>query len=200
MLNYKPLFLISVILYVLFLVYGVRRRIPIINLLLYSVFYFYLNAVIYVTLFPIPIDSRLIQDRLSAGYEVPHNFTPFSTITDLISNYLDSSISFSMIFKQVAGNILLLLPLGFYLPLFFHKKPQWYKISMYGFLASISIEAMQFMISTLIGFQYRAIDIDDIILNTVGTTIGFFLFRLLYPFFQNLFHETYRSGKTGNSI
>lgn len=44
---------------------------------------------------------------------------------------------------NVIGNILLFIPLGFGIPLFFNKKNKLFKIILYGFTASLFIESIQ---------------------------------------------------------
>jgi hypothetical protein len=39
-------------------------------------------------------------------------------------------------------------------------------------VGGVSIEAAQLAISAMLGFAYRAIDIDDVILNAIGIAIG----------------------------
>ena len=64
---------------------------------------------------------------------------------------------------NVIGNILLFIPLGFCIPLFFNKKNKLSKVILYGFTASLIIEVLQLFT------PYNITDIDDIIFNTFGT-------------------------------
>ena len=48
------------------------------------------------------------------------------------------------------------------------------------FLFSVSIETIQFIIGMLIGYNYRCIDIDDVILNTAGGILSVILFDLIF--------------------
>ncbi|PLS14904.1 hypothetical protein CVD28_25630 [Bacillus sp. M6-12] len=89
------------------------------------------------------------------------NFIPFKTIRlDLFHNTF-----------HLAGNLLLLAPLTFYL-LIFYPKDKIGKLLFIVFITSVSIETIQFILtcssSLFTNTYYRGFDIDDIILNTAG--------------------------------
>jgi glycopeptide antibiotics resistance protein len=70
------------------------------------------------------------------------------------------------------GNILLFIPFAFCF-YFFFKIKEARKNILISIIISVSIELTQFLLS--IGVA----DIDDVILNTIGATIGVFLLKLL---------------------
>lgn len=51
---------------------------------------------------------------------------------------------------------------------------------MFGFGISLTIELIQFVCGLFIGYNYRSFDVDDLILNTLGTIIGLLLYKLFY--------------------
>lgn len=73
--------------------------------------------------------------------------------------------------KNIIGNILLFLPYGYFAADYIKSKKMWY-ICFLTMLVSITIECVQLNIG-------RTFDIDDVILNTVGGVLGYFLYRLL---------------------
>jgi len=75
---------------------------------------------------------------------------------------------------QVVGNLVMLLPLGIYIPLLYPKFPGFLKVFIICLFVSISIELMQLITSV------RSTDIDDVILNTSGAIVGY----VLYKFFR----------------
>ncbi len=75
------------------------------------------------------------------------------------------------------GNLLLYLPLGIFLPLLFVRGRGWLFALKTGAALSFSIELLQL-------FTTKSMDIDDILLNTLGTLAGLLIGRILlvrYP-------------------
>lgn len=80
------------------------------------------------------------------------------------------------------GNVLMFLPMGFLLPLVW-RLPGIAVVTL-GCFSSCLIEASQL-------FSFRATDVDDVILNTLGTLIGLLVFycvSTLLPFLRRTFH------------
>jgi glycopeptide antibiotics resistance protein len=72
--------------------------------------------------------------------------------------------------KQVVGNLIMLLPLGIYLPLLYRRAKSFFAVSLAAFLISVSIELLQLATS------FRSADVDDVLLNTLGAMIGYLIF------------------------
>ena len=70
-------------------------------------------------------------------------------------------------------NVLMLIPLGFMLPAIWPSFRSIKKVALTGFLFSLSIEISQL-------FNHRITDINDLIMNTAGAAIGYFIYKLLY--------------------
>lgn len=75
--------------------------------------------------------------------------------------------------ESVILNLLMLVPLGYLLPLCFEKVKKCWKVGLIGFLFSFSIETAQLL------FHRGWFDVDDIFLNTVGVLIGYGLYCVL---------------------
>lgn len=69
------------------------------------------------------------------------------------------------------GNIIMFSPIGFFTALLMDK-PRWWKSTGITFLTSLFIEVFQLFVS-------RGTDIDDLILNTLGGLLGYWLFLFL---------------------
>ncbi|MBT2636722.1 VanZ family protein [Bacillus sp. ISL-39] len=125
---------------------------------------FFLLSVLWIigmTIFPIEIG---IPNR----YGPSNNFVPFSSIKDLLSH------SYFMVpLRNIAGNIILFVPLGFMIALKFKKLNSVLSVGLVGLLSSACIELVQLLL------PIRAIDVDDIILNTLGSIIGFLVLKTL---------------------
>lgn len=69
-------------------------------------------------------------------------------------------------------NVLLFLPLGAALPLFWKRYRAFSHTVLFGFAVSLLIELLQI-------FTFRATDVNDLITNTTGTTVGWCLARMI---------------------
>lgn len=82
-------------------------------------------------------------------------------------------------FKNTILNIILFIPLGIMLP-FLWKKYNTLKATLFfGFSTSLAIELLQIL-------TYRATDINDLIVNTVGAVLGYFVFRTISCIFPSV--------------
>jgi len=85
-------------------------------------------------------------------------------------NFVKESIVWKTIFINVFGNIIMFTPFGF-LGIVFPKLND-FKLLIINFLSAIIIvESIQYF--TRLG----VFDIDDVILNTVGVAIGFWIYK-----------------------
>ena len=78
--------------------------------------------------------------------------------------------------SNIAGMILnavMFAPLGFLLPAYFERYRRWGRTLAAGFLTSLAVELIQL-------FTFRATDVDDLIMNTLGTLVGFLLAKLIF--------------------
>lgn len=91
-----------------------------------------------------------------------------------LQNILNGGGSGSWARYMLWGNIILFLPLGFF-PALLWRHPRWWKSMLCGLCPSLFIEVVQFFIG-------RSSDINDILLNTLGALIGYWLFLLLRRF------------------
>ena len=74
-------------------------------------------------------------------------------------------------------NIIMFMPLGFLLPLIWKEFRRLYKVTITGFCFSFIIELCQL-------FCLRTTDIDDLIMNAIGTIIGYFVWLLFHKIFR----------------
>lgn len=69
-------------------------------------------------------------------------------------------------------NIILFLPMGFLLPVIWEEYRSVTKTACMGLAVSVSVEFLQI-------FTFRLTDVDDLIMNTLGTILGYFIARLI---------------------
>lgn len=76
-------------------------------------------------------------------------------------------------------NVLLFMPLGFFLPVLFRRYQKFYRTVLFGFLLSLLIELLQI-------FTFRATDVNDLMTNTLGCVIGWCVGKLLLKLFPSI--------------
>ncbi|WP_213485501.1 VanZ family protein [Thermobacillus xylanilyticus] len=103
------------------------------------------------------------------------NFIPFRNTMEYLTGA--DRYNMSIIIDNTLGNVLIFLPLGFFLPLLFRRYGKLSKIIVDSMVISFAIEALQ------IGLRIGQFDIDDVILNTFGSVLGFLIFIIVKHLF-----------------
>ncbi len=93
-----------------------------------------------------------------------NNFIPFREI-------LRYNMGSRLFFKNVLGNTIMFLPYGFFIS-YYLKNEKPYLTIFLTIIASVSIEVVQMVIG-------RVFDVDDIILNVLGGSLGYGIYYLL---------------------
>lgn len=104
-----------------------------------------------------------------------NNFIPFKIFYDSYISHIKYG-NYTYFIISLLGNIVLFIPYGFLLPSLYKIKGKY--VVLLGLSLSLFIELFQL-------FLPRWTDIDDIILNTFGTFIGF----LLYKYCVKIYHR-----------
>jgi len=143
-----------------------RKQKSWIQMIIQASFYIYIFAVLNLTIY-------FILFRRMAGSEWLHNLllrlhNGINLIPFTIFN------KYSIVDRQIIGNLIMLAPLGIYLPILYSKVSDYSKVILIGILTSLSIEIIQLLTS------FRSADIDDIILNSIGIVIGFSLYKIIW--------------------
>ncbi|MCO7175314.1 VanZ family protein [Sporolactobacillus kofuensis] len=129
-----------------------------INKYLVIAFILYLFTLIFLTLFT----------HNYYTYGKSSNLIPFSSVRLMLR-----SGSSALFIKNIVGNVILFLPLGIFLPMIIRSKQRFaWQLSL-GCMVSAVIELCQYF------FAARIFDIDDILLNTLGTLIGWLFFMIV---------------------
>ncbi|HEU5139399.1 MAG TPA: VanZ family protein [Bacillales bacterium] len=143
-------------------------------------FVIYICKVVSVTLFPLPVGFNSGIENITRSI----NLMPFKSIIENISHIgvaYDGDVQFmiGLILRNVGGNLLLLLPLGFLVPLLWLTFRHFKKMVLLGLTVSICIELLQ-LIETWAGGWSRITDIDDIILNVLGVMLGYLFYQIVF--------------------
>ncbi len=109
---------------------------------------------------------------LFTTFEVTLNLVPF---VGMIADY-----------KNALLNVLLFVPLGFFLPLLWSKFSTQKHTLLFGLGMTVSIELLQLL-------TYRVTDVDDVITNFLGTWLGYLLFKVFGGFFRKILKPQQRT-------
>lgn len=106
-------------------------------------------------------------------------FVPF---VDMISGPVDTIL-----------NVILFIPLGFFLPLLYRKYNTVNRVALTGFFFSISIEIVQM-------FGMGATDINDLITNTAGTCLGYYIYKVFSKLVRKEWSRKFQANKINDYI
>lgn len=109
--------------------------------------------------------------------EARMNLYPFTVVWETIQAvFEEGDMDYFRI--NLVGNIVVFMPLGFFLPLLWRGFDRALPVAAFGFLFSLTIEIIQYPL-------HRGSDVDDIWLNTLGCLLGYLLYRgfkKLFPY------------------
>lgn len=175
----------ATIIAVAWLVVVVRRRLGIWSAAVGLVAIGHVAGVAAVTLFPLPVQAEVIEEH-RAMQLASNNLVPFASLINAVATG-----GYPAVISQSLGNFLMLAPFAVYAPLLFRRLRPFHMTLLAGLAFSLTVEATQLGISTVLGFTYKLADIDDVILNTAGVAVGYVGFLLISLVFEE---ETVVSG------
>lgn len=127
------------------------------------IFGIYLLRVVDVVVFP-----------LSIGYDIP-DFKPNINLVPFDFGSCDS-FSRELCIREIYQNILLTIPFGFGVNFIARIKPK--NILWLALGVGFAFESIQLVISVVFRSPFRAVDINDLILNATGVLLGYGIFRV----------------------
>ena len=143
----------------------------------------YVAALIALTFFPLPLPPyELPEEGLADFRGFPYPWlspVPFETIRSSAGLALEWPAA-----RYLLGNLVAFVPLGVLVPLLRPSWASWRDVLLIGLAASVVIELAQLAMSLLMGFPFRVADVDDVILNTLGTILGFASLRMAQRFLR----------------
>ena len=155
-------------------------------LIVYS-FVLYLLTAYFLVILPLPSRAEVLALTTPRTQLIPFNFiTEFINNSGFVLNdfstYL-TAIKSSQFFVPIF-NIVLTIPFGAYLHYYF--KFSFKKTILFTFLLSLFFELTQLSgLYFIYPRGYRLFDVDDLILNTCGGLVGYFVGNLLLKFLPN---------------
>lgn len=151
-----------------------------------NLFAIYILCLVGVTLFPIEImygeELAEVRSILTLKERLGINIIP---LIDYINDFYilqESKMGYFYLFRCIAGNIILLSPFIGYLLMYKESMRNLKNIIIVSFTISLFIELFQLFenITYLSGIVGRTVNIDDLLLNTVGGILAYYLFKFLY--------------------
>ncbi len=171
-------------------------------------FVFYMMCAFFLTLLPLPTLQEVLERE-----PVPFNHHLFNNIisamqdagfvaSDRSSWFLPvnwkSLLTSSMLF-QIIANIIMQIPLGFYLRYYF--RTSWKKALEIGFLVSLFYEMTQLSgVWGIYPYAFRCPDVDDLMNNSLGCMIGFWAAPILMRFLPSIEAMDQISAKRGEKL
>ncbi len=136
-------------------------------------FAIYILVVIKVIIFKYPYEELLKitaswrRDVIFEGLGTA-NFTPFKTI----KMYIDYAYNLNSV-ENLAGNVLVFVPFGFLFPFVAKEGERFFVMLLNAFVFVLGIETFQLFSA------FGAFDVDDILLNCLGASLGYCVYRLM---------------------
>ena len=124
--------------------------------------------------------------HLSGHYVDVMREQPLFSRINLIPFYYNSSGFLNEMLPGILQNILLTIPFGFGINFLTHIKSS--HVFGLAVIIGVTLEFIQFILTLILQYPYRVIDINDVILNAIGVMIGYLLFRgfgILYLFLSD---------------
>jgi len=186
--------ILAFMIFIPWLVYTYRKynHFPIsITFITFSFIFYFLSA-LFLVLLPLPE----VRDTCSIQKPDTQHFSliPFQFVVNTFGNsgiVLSQPSTYIQLFKQPSFfqalfNFLLLLPFGVYLRYFFQSKKYWKKALVFTFLLTLFYEVTQVTgIYGIYNCAYRIFDVDDLLLNTTGGVLGFFIAPAMLALFPS---------------
>lgn len=113
-----------------------------------------------------------------------YNLLPFHTIGNFIKYH--ESVSTASFLANIIGNVVAFMPFGIILPIILRTKKHKYYIQwvfFWAFILSLAIEITQYLMAV------GAFDVDDLILNTGGAILGYFIYLLIRVEYKKAFNR-----------
>ena len=165
-------------------------------LIIYS-FILYMITVYFLAIFPLPSKDS-IDVAKSIGQIIPFKF-----IFDILKESDDFNGVLSIITSSsvytVLLNILMFIPFGMYIRYYFKKS--FSKTLFFSFLFSLFLEITQLTgLYFIYPHPYRLFDVDDLIINSLGGVIGYYIIGFLMKFLPSRNKIDYDSLEEGKHV
>ena len=158
-----------------------RRRFNLVRLGLNYLFLFYMFCVLTLTFFPLP---TIAEQANLLGYQF--QAVPFQFLRDIVretpfvwnkpQTYIAALTNRAVL--QVVFNVFMTIPFGMYLRYNFHFTGKAITVASFALSSFIEIGQLTGLFFMFQG-SYRLCDVDDLMLNTLGGVIGYFMVKIV---------------------
>lgn len=98
-----------------------------------------------------------------------YNLVPFKEIGRFLKHW--KTLGTEAVLLNIVGNVMAFMPFGGFLPIFSSRCRKALMTAFYSFELSLLVELLQLM------FRVGSFDVDDLLLNTAGGILGFFVYK-----------------------
>lgn len=149
-----------------------RRQHNLAYLFFFSIFWVYLLLGLAKVFFPIPINGEYVNVMRQIPITSQINLVPF---------YFGPYPLSPGGFIGLINNVVLTMPFGFGLN--FIRRLRAKSFIGLAFALGLSLELTQLIISLVLGYPYRTIDVNDVLMNATGVLLGYGLFGIFARFY-----------------
>ena len=147
-----------------------------------------LMLIVGICFFPFPFQDGLVETMITGNEGVANNFIPFNTIILLFEDTITYK-AYGIMCYQFFGIIILFMPLGFSLFYYLKEKRKFLKMLCCVIFTTVLVEMEQGLFNTMMQVNYRSVDIDDVILNTLGGVLGFCFAAFIIPILKKIINK-----------
>lgn len=169
------------------------------SLIIYS-FLLYMLCSYFLVILPLPEKSMVMQMKIPQYNLIPFHF--ISEIAEKTSFHVSDFATYfpslkNPVFYEAVFNVFLLIPFGIYLRYYFNlnlKKTMFYSFCYTLFFELTQLTGLYFIYPR----GYRVFDVDDLLLNTLGGVIGYFIGNALskvLPSQEEINEAAYKDSK-----
>ncbi|QBO37204.1 VanZ family protein [Periweissella cryptocerci] len=186
----KPLVALPVILFIwlIILINKKKHQKAIVSLILDIPFMLYIYLLLGQTIFPIAVflNGKLpnIISKYGIGRQYFIQLNPMAIFKYSMTYYG---------FINIVGNVILLVPLVIFISFYWPQLNNFKSAVQIAFFGSLTIELIQ-LVMNLFYISNRLFDVDDLILNTLGGIIAFFILKIFKRIFPNIFNVLSTEG------
>lgn len=112
-----------------------------------------------------------LMGRTQEQMDYHYNLVLFKEINRFIT--YREKLGMEAVLLNLVGNVAAFMPFGFFFPVISRRTRHWYTMVLLGAAFSLGIETIQLI--TKVG----SFDVDDILLNTIGSLLGYWSFLMV---------------------